>query len=339
MSAELKRSSGALPTTRARRRYLIAMLVLGAAALAIIAITMGWKNPLPVGTRGFWVIAKIRSDALVVIAVVAVAQATATVAFQTVTNNRILTPSIIGFESLYQLIQTAAIFFLGVAGATAVGGTLQFVGQIIVMVLFATVLYGLLLTGRRGNLHITLLVGLVLGGGLNALSTFMQTLLDPAEFDVLTARQVGSIANADGSKLYIAIPTVIVCAGLLYLFSRKLNVLALGRDTAMNLGVDHRRFMIIVLILVAVLVSVSTALIGPMTFFGFLVAMLTYQLADTFDHRLLFPMAALVGFVVFAGSHFVLKRIFYAEGSVSIIIELIGGAAFLLYILRKGRLA
>lgn len=315
------------------------MVILAVLALAVVAVTMGWKNPLPFGTRGFWVIARIRSEALIVIAVVAVAQATATVAFQTVVNNRILTPSIMGFESLYQLIQTAAVFFMGVAGLQVAGGTTQFVGQIVVMVAFATVLYGLLLTGRRASLHITLLVGLVLGTGLGTLSTFMQRLLDPNEFDVLTARQIGSIANADSSKLAIAVPLVIVFAGILYALSSRLNVLALGRETAINLGINHQRFMILVLVVVSVLVAVSTALIGPMTFFGFLVAMLTYQLAETFDHRLLFPMATLVGFVVFAGAHFILKRIFYAEGSVSIIIELVGGALFLFYILRRGRLS
>jgi iron complex transport system permease protein len=207
------------------------------------------------------------------------------------------------------------------------------------MVTFACVLYGLLLTGKRADLHVTLLIGLVLGGGLAALASFMERLLEPSEFDILLARQIASISNADTSKLGIAIPLVVACSVAMFLFSGKLNVLALGRETAVNLGLHHQRFVIGVLILVSILISVSTALIGPMTFFGFLVAMLTYQLADTFDHKLLFPMAALLGFVIFGGAYFVLKHIFDAEGSVSIIIELVGGLAFLIFILRKGRLA
>ena len=114
--------------------------------------------------------------------------------------------------------------------------------------------------------------------------------------------------------------------------------MALGREAAVNLGLDHKRLLIGSLLMIAVLMAISTALVGPMTFFGFLTAMITYQLADTFDHRLLFPMGVLVGYVILAGSHFVLKNLFYAEGSVGIIMEVVGGTFFLVYILRKGRL-
>jgi iron complex transport system permease protein len=333
------RRSGALPSPHSRRRYLIILSVLVLLAVAIVVLTMAYKNPMPYGTRGFWIISKMRVTALGVIFVVAIAQAVATIAFQTVTNNRILTPSIMGFESLYRLVQTVAVFVLGTTGGSYLSGTWQFIGQIVVMVIFACLLYGFLLTGKRADLHVTLLIGLVLGGGLASVATFMEQLLDPAEFDILLARQIASVGSADTTKLSIAVPLVVVCAVIMFFLSKRLNVLALGRDTAVSLGLHHQRFTIAVLILVAILISVSTALIGPMTFFGFLVAMLTYQLADTFDHRLLFPMAAVLGFVVFAGAYFVLKHIFPAEGSVSIIIELVGGLAFLTYILRKGRLA
>ncbi|MGO3151854.1 MAG: iron chelate uptake ABC transporter family permease subunit [Galactobacter sp.] len=343
MSAEpispARRHSGPLPGRSHQLRYLISIIALVIAAAAVVFLTMAWDNPLPFGTEGFWIISKMRVSALGVIAVVAVAQSVATIAFQTVTNNRILTPSILGFESLYRVIQTGMVFLLGAAGVTFLSGQLQFVLQVLIMVIFACLLYGFLLTGKRADLHVTLLVGLVLGGGLASLSTFMQRLLDPAEFDLLLARQIASVGNADVGKLGLAIPAVVVCSVVLYALSGRLNVLALGRDTAVNLGLHHQRFTILVLVLVAILVSVSTALIGPMTFFGFLVAMLTYQLADTYDHKLLFPMGALLAFVVFGGAYFVLKHVFPAEGSVSIIIELVGGIAFLVYILRKGRLA
>ncbi len=106
----------------------------------------------------------------------------------------------------------------------------------------------------------------------------------------------------------------------------------------MNLGLDHRRETMKVLLLVSVLMAVSTALVGPLTFLGFLVAMLSYQLADTHDHRYVFPVAWLTGFVVLSGAYFVLRHLFYAEGSVGIIIEVGGGGFFLIHILRKGRL-
>lgn len=330
--------SEAFPTSRARRRYVLLVVGLVILACLFAAGTLMWGNPVPFGTAGFWRITEMRATSLVVIAVVVVCQATATVAFQTATNNRIITPSIMGFESLYVAISTAAVYFLGATGVVALRGTPQFVLQIAVMVFFSLLLYGWLLSGKYGNLQVMLLVGIILGGGLGSVSAFMQRLLTPSEFDVLTARLFGSVSSADPSYLPIAIPLCVAAAAALWLRARKLNLVALGRDVTTNLGLDHRREIMIVLFLVSILMAVSTALIGPMTFLGFLVATLAYQFANTHDHRYVFPVAVLTGFVVLTGAYFALKNVFYAEGAVSIIIEAVGGSVFLYVILRKGRL-
>lgn len=332
------RSAGAFTTPRARRRYIVVLVVLGVIALGSAFGILAWDNPLPVGTPGFWRIAQHRATAVVVMALVAVAQAVATVSFQTVTNNRIITPSIMGFESLYRVVQTTTVYLFGVAGLVAIQGVGQFALQVLVMVGLAVVLYGWLLSGRYGNLQIMLLVGIVIGGGLGAIATFMQRLLTPSEFDVLAARLFGNVSNADPSYLPLAVPLVIAASALLWLRSRRLNVLALGPDAARSLGLDHRREQFLVLTLVAVLMATSTALVGPMTFLGFLVATLAYQFADTHDHRLIFPVAVLTAFSILAGAYFVMKNVFYAQGMVSILIEIVGGTVFLIVILRKGRL-
>ena len=332
------RSAGAFTNPRARRRYIVVLVVLGVIALGSAFGLLAWDNPLPFGTPGFWRIAQHRATAVVVMALVAVAQAVATVSFQTVTNNRIITPSIMGFESLYRVVQTTTVYLFGVAGLVAIQGVGQFALQVLVMVGLAVVLYGWLLSGRYGNLQIMLLVGIVIGGGLGAIATFMQRLLTPSEFDVLAARLFGNVSNADPSYLPLAVPLVIAASALLWLRSRRLNVLALGPDAARSLGLDHRREQFLVLTLVAVLMATSTALVGPMTFLGFLVATLAYQFADTHDHRLIFPVAVLTAFSILAGAYFVMKNVFYAQGMVSILIEIVGGTVFLIVILRKGRL-
>lgn len=333
-----ERRSGPLATSRVRRRYWI---VLG--LLTVLAITFGigllaWDNPMPPGSKGFWRIAQMRATSVLVMLIVAFCQAMATVSFQTATNNRIITPSIMGFESLYVVIQTSAVFFLGAAGVTAIRGVPQFILQIVLMVGLSMALYGWLLSGKHGNLQVMLLVGIILGGGLGAISTFMQRLLTPSDFDVLTARLFGSVTNADVRYLPVAIPLAAVAGILLLLNAKRLNVITLGRDTSINLGLNHRFETMRVLFLVSILMAVSTALVGPMTFLGFLVATLAYQLADTHDHRFVFPIAVLTGFVVLSGAYFIMKNVFYAQGVVSIIIEAVGGTVFLIYILRKGRL-
>lgn len=242
-----------------------------------------------------------------------------------------------GFEALYVAIHTTTVYFFGAVGLANARTLEIFILQLVLMVGFSMLLYSWLLTGRN-NMHAMLLIGVVIGGGLGSLSTFMQRMLSPSEFDVLTARLFGSVNNADPEYFPVAIPLALGAALLLYIHSRTLNVVSLGRETAVNLGVNHRAHSIYVLVLVAVLMAISTALVGPMTFLGFLVATLAYQFADTYDHRYIFPMAVLIGFVVLSGSYFIMNHIFYAQGIVSIIIELVGGIVFLAVILRKGTL-
>ncbi|MHA6969168.1 iron chelate uptake ABC transporter family permease subunit [Glutamicibacter bergerei] len=332
------RASGALPTKKTRTRYWVVFSLMLALALSFSFGLLAWDNPMPVGSDGFWLIAQMRGNSILTMAIVAFCQAVATVSFQTVTNNRIITPSIMGFESLYIAVQTASVFFMGAAGVVALQGIWQFTLQVAIMVVLACLLYGWLLSGKLGNIQIMLLVGIILGAGLGSISTFMQRMLSPSEFDILTAKLFGSMNNADMSYMPVAIPLILIAGFFLISNSRKMNIVALGRDTTMNLGINHRTEVMRTLFFVSILMAVSTALVGPMTFLGFLVATLAYQLADTYDHRFVFPIAFLTGFVVLSGAYFVMKNIFYAQGAVSIIIEAVGGITFLIFILRKGRL-
>lgn len=329
---------GAFQSSRSKTRYWIILACLIIAAVGFTAGLLAYGNPMDFGTTGYWLIAKRRLNSVIAMAIVALCQAVATVSFQTVTNNRIITPSIMGFEALYVSIHTSTVFFLGAAGLNN-GYTLQmFVLQLVLMVGLSLVLYAWLLSGKHANMHAMLLVGIVIGGGLGSVSTFMQRLLTPSEFDVLTARLFGSVNNADPEYYPVAIPLAVGATALLVFNSRRLNVLALGRDVTVNLGVSHRFHSIFTLVLVSILMAVSTALVGPMTFLGFLVATLAYQFCDTYDHRYIFPMAVLLGFCVLSGAYFIMNHVFYAQGVVSIIIELVGGITFLAVILKKGRL-
>ena len=329
---------GAFADSRAAGRYWMILAILVLLAPAVCYGILAWGNPMPVNSPGFWRIAQLRATSVTVILVVAWCQGLATVAFQTITNNRIITPSIMGFESLYRLIQTSIVFFSGIAGLTGMNSIGQYLMQVGLMVVLAALLYGRMLRNEQANIHQTLLLGIVIGTGLGALSTYMQNLLNPSEFDILSARLIGNISNADASQLAIAVPLALVTGGVLLAMSRTLDILGLGRDTAIGLGVDHRRNSLVILMLAAVLMAVSTSLVGPMSFLGFLVAMSAYQLSDTHEHRFVLPMAWLVGVVILGGAYFTLRHIFYATGSVGIIIEAVGGTFFLIHLLRKGRL-
>lgn len=314
---------------------MLPLAVVFAIAIALAVAVLTYANPAEPGSAGFWIIVRSRLASLGTIALVAVCQSVATVIFHTATSNRILTPSILGFDALYVLTQTSLVFMFGTA-ATGMEGIPKILAQSGLMVVFATALYGWLFSGKRANLHLLLLVGVVLGIGFGSVSTFMQRMLTPSEFDVLSARLFGSIGN--GNVDYLPYASAIVLAILVFVWRRRrtYDVVALGRDTAVSLGVNYRREVVTILVLVSILVSVSVTMVGPMTFYGFLVATLAYQFAKNDSHAEILPLAIGIGLVALLGATFVLKHIFSAGGLVTVIIEFAGGLLFLIVLLRKG---
>lgn len=329
------RSTGSFRSKKEERRYWVLLSLL--ISLGLIA-TLGlllYNNPVPVDSPSFVPVMSRRLVAIVAILIAALCHSLATVAFQSVTNNRIITPSLLGFESLYSFIQTSTLYFFGASALVSFTGMGAFFFQVILMVIMSLTLYGWLLSGKYGNLHLMLLVGIIIGAGLNSVSGFMRRLLAPSEFDLLQSRLIGSVNNADSEYFPIVIPLVIVTALCLFLFSKKLNVLSLGKDVATTFGVRYQTSITFTLVLVAVLMSITTSLIGPLTFFGFLVALLSYQAAPTYDHRYVFPMAFAIGFSILTSAYFLLYHVFHAQTVVAVIIELFGGIIFLTVILRK----
>lgn len=320
------------------RRGVTQLVALAVTALVLAVLLVVWDNPAAIGSSGFWKIFQLRSTTVLTIAVVAFCQAVATVIFHTATSNRILTPSIMGFDALYTVIQTGLVFFLGAQALSDTDGLAKVLIQSLVMIGFASLLYGWLFSGRFANLQIMLLIGVVLGVGFRSVSTVMQRLLTPSEFDILTARLFGNMSNSNPEYLPYAIGICGIVGAVAWRKRHQYDVIALGRDSSMNLGLNYRAEVIKVLVMVAVLISISTTMVGPMTFFGFIVATITYQICRDQRHAFVLPMAFMAGLVTLLASYFVLRHVFYAAGLVSVIIELGGGIFFIVYLLRKGSL-
>ncbi|WP_367566793.1 iron chelate uptake ABC transporter family permease subunit [Lacrimispora sp.] len=334
----MNRSAKAFRSKKEEKRYwilLTTLIILGFFASYGLLV---YKNPVPIDSPSFIPVVRRRMFALTAMIISAVCQSLATVAFQSITSNRIITPSLLGFEALYSAIHTGTMFFFGASAFINFSGIGSFVFQVAAMVLLCLILYGSLLSGKYGNLQLMLLIGVIMGSGLRSLSSFMKRLLEPSEFDILQARLFGSVNNAESEYFPIAIPVVIIAAFLLLVYSKKLNVVSLGKDCSTSLGIKHQPSVIYSLILVSVLMSISTALVGPLTFYGFLVATLSYQAAPTYDHRYVFPMALAIGFLIITGAYFFMYHVFNAQGVVSVIIEMFGGITFLIVFLKKGSL-
>jgi iron complex transport system permease protein len=338
-SPPVRMAAAANPALSATARFSVrrlppsaVLLVLAAVAAAAVATFLFIDLK---GNTGY--VLTRRSIKVGAMVVVAVAVGTSTLLFQTVTANRILTPSIMGFDSLYILVQTGLTFSLGATAVVTAPPLLRFGVEVALMVGFSALLYRWMFTGASRSLHLLLLVGIVLGTLFRGFSSLLQRLMQPSEFIILQDLFFASFNSVDPSIL--AISGLVAAAAAVFAWRQRhqLDVLALGRDLAINVGVDHRRTVMAVLMVCSLLVAVSTALVGPVTFFGLLVVSLGYQFCRGFSHRWLLPIVSLLGVVALVGGQLVLEQVFGFDTALSIIIEFSGGILFL-FLLLKGAL-
>ena len=309
-----------------------ALVLIILALLALVSVVCF----MTLGAKGSWsFVIPFRGKKLLSLALVAYSVAVSTVLFQTVTANRILTPSIMGFDALYVLLKTAIVFFLGAGALAGLDPQLQFVVEVVVMVVFSGLLFRWLFLGEERSLTLLVLVGIVFGILFRSLSQFMQRMLDPNAFNVLQDSFFASFATVDTTLLAVAGVIVLAASLVAFRIGHTFDVLSLGRAQAINLGVDYKRTVVIILVLVAVMVSVSTALVGPITFFGLLVASLAHSLVGNSRHRYVLPAAVLLAITCLVGGQTLLERIFSFDTALSIIIEFLGGIVFIVLVLRR----
>lgn len=297
-------------------------------ALAVLAF-------MTVGAKGSWdFILPFRGRKLAGMALAGTAIALSTVLFQTITNNRILTPAIMGFDALYRLIQTSLVFFLGGAGLLGINPNIRFLMEAGIMTGFALALFSWLFKSTSRNLHVLVLVGFVFGALFRSLSDFMQRIISPNEFVVLQDRYFARFSAIDPTLLAVSTVLILTISILIWRKRNQLDVIALGRDNAINLGINYTKSVSQTLIMIAILVSASTALVGPVTFFGLLVANLAYQILGTARHAYTLPAAAMLSVLCLAGGQMILEQVFAFNTSLSIIIEFIGGIVFIALLLK-----
>ena len=264
------------------------------------------------------------------------ASGVSTVMFQTVTGNRILTPSVLGLDALYALLQVVLLLMLGAVGFSSLPDPWAFVLTLVVMIGVSVTFMGAVLGARRSVTTLVLL-GVVLGTFLRSGTTFIQRLLAPNDFLVLQDRLFASFGSVNPDLLVLSLALTAVVSILAIRELRALDIVALGPDVATALGIDHRRISRRVTVMVAVLVSVSTALVGPIMFLGLLVAHLAYWAAGTNRHVITVPMSALVAMLVLIVGQTVLAHVLDADNILSVIIEFLGGLTLIVLIISSRR--
>ena len=280
-----------------------------------------------------------RVERLIAMVITGTAIAYATVIFQTVTHNRLLTPSVMGVDSMYEVVQTVIYFTAGSASIFVVSRYLNFSLSIVAMVIFALLLYRFLFRADKYPIYLLLLAGMIIGTLLGSLVTFMQVIIDPVEYESLQARLFASFMNVKTELIVMAV--VILGAAFIYGYRllRDLDVVSLGRDNAINLGVNYDRIVLKVLILSSILIATSTALVGPVTFLGLIVANLAYQYLATYKHSVLIAGASLISIIALVGGQFLVQHVFELSTTISVVINFVGGIYFIYLLLKESRKA
>ena len=307
-----------------------------AALLGVLALSaLIWMfQGIGGGNRGF--ILQLRATKLTGLVVVGASVGIATVLFQTVAANRVLTPSIMGFDALYVLLQTALVASLGIAGFAALPVGAKFLAEVAAMSLLAALLFGTLLGRGATDIPRTILTGVILGVLFRSLGTFLARIMDPNAYAVVQAASFASFGSVKASLLPVAGAIAAVCGAAALWLAPRLDVLALGREPAISLGLRFDRMVLVALGLVGMLVAVSTALVGPVAFFGLLVAGLAHGLAPSARHAILLPAAGLIGAAILVAGQTLFERLMGQTATLSVVVEFAGGL-FFLFLLLKGR--
>lgn len=309
-----------------KKLLILALLVLLAAA-AYMLVEVNFENE-----KLFRYAMRLRTPKLIVMLITAFAIGGASIVFQSIINNTIVTPCLLGMNSLYTLIHTAVVFFLGSASAAASNANLSFAVDVVLMGIAATVIYSWIFKKTKHNVLYVLLVGTVLTSFFGSIQTTLTRVMDPNEYDSLVNTLVASFSNINSE---IIVFSLILLAAVIFALRKELallDVLTLGKEQAINLGVDYDRCIRRLLLGVALCIAVATAMVGPISFLGLIIANLSRQLLKTYRHTQLVLGSALFGMIVLVGGQLIVEHIYSYSVPVSVFIT-VGGGLYFLYLL------
>lgn len=321
---------------RAYRKNIIKLIVIALIAIIIVAafLFIGVKFH---NHKLLRYAMKLRIPKVIAMIITAFAIGAATIIFQSVINNTIVTPCLLGMNALYTLIHTSVVFVLGSGSILFTNDNLSFLVDLVLMGIIATVVYSWLFKMTGHNVLYVLLVGTVLTSFFSSIQSTLTRVMDPNEYDTLLTSLVASFSNINSE---IIIFSVIILALIGVIFRKELallDVITLGKEQAINLGVDYDRCIRSLLLAVTLCIAVATAMVGPISFLGLIIANISRQLLKTYRHTQLIAGAALMGVIALIGGQFIVERVFVYSIPISVFITVAGGIYFLYLILKGSR--
>lgn len=319
--------------TRKNRQKLVILVILTLLAAVLYMLTdVNFQNE-----KLFWYAMKIRTPKLIVMLITAFAIGGASIVFQSIINNTIVTPCLLGMNSLYTLIHTAVVFVAGSGSLLAVNPNASFAVDLILMGITTTIVYSYLFKKTNYNVLYVLLIGTVLNSFFGSIQTSLTRVMNPNEYDSLLATLVASFSNINSA---IIILSLAVMGSVIFVLRKDialLDVITLGREQAINLGVDYDRCIRRLLLGVTLFIAVATAMVGPISFLGLIIANLSRQLLRTYRHSQLILGSALFGMIILVAGQTIVEQVYTYTIPISVFITVFGGIYFLYLLLKERR--
>ena len=314
-----------------KKMYMLTFIVMGVCAAYLLI------NSYPDKPKLFQYILSLRIPTLVVMLIAAFAIGSASLIFQSIINNRIVTPCLLGMNSMYTLVHTAVVFVVGSGSIFATNSNLSFAIDLIVMSVAATFVYSYMFKKTGNNVLYVLLIGTVLSSFFGSIQSTMIRVMDPNEYDTLLTTLVADFNNINVEVIAFSLILLIGLTMFLWKDLMLLDVITLGRDQAINLGVDYDRTVRRLLLGVVLCIAVATAMVGPISFLGLIIANLARQFLKTYKHSRLIVGSALMGMLAIIAGQLISQHVFSYAVPISTFIT-IGGGIYFLYLLlfKKG---
>lgn len=280
-----------------------------------------------------------RTIKLIAIVIAGFAIGAASIVFQSVINNNIVTPCLLGMNSLYTLVHTLIAFFVGTSSIFFLNSNLNFGLNLIVMVIISYFVYGLMFKKTKYNVLYILLIGTVLSSLFGSIQSSIIRIMDPNEYDTLLTSLTASFDSVNSSIIIMSV-ILLLAVGLIFIKDiRLLNVLTLGKNQAINLGVDYDKSTRRLLIAVTLYIAIATAMVGPISFLGLITANLARQTFKTYKHKYLISGTILISIVVLLIGQIIVERVVSYTIPISVFITLGGGIYFLFLIYKNRKMA
>ncbi len=174
------------------------------------------------------------------------------------------------------------LFSFGILGSSIIGG--------------GAVLLLLLIISLRVSSNVLLLVlGLLFSHMTTGVISVLINISDAQKIKSFMLWSLGSFSRVAGHQLIIFSTIIIVAVFMAFILSKHLNIMLLGDDYAKNLGLQIKKFKVLILTITAVVAGTVTSFCGPIAFVGVIIPHVANGVIKSSDHKKLIPGSFLLG--------------------------------------------